>query len=119
VVRSGGAFDPIRARLWFQSHRDKSHFPYPVVELEGISAFRSHRRRIVAHEAPKPGSLDEAFQSVKRVPKRSVPEQIPDQRKRRGEHHAHDHAAADAAYFLLRFLVRLAGRSRLDGGLTP
>jgi hypothetical protein len=21
-----GAFDPIRARLWFQSHRDKSHF---------------------------------------------------------------------------------------------
>jgi hypothetical protein len=26
-----GAFDPIRARLWFQSHRDKSHFPYPVV----------------------------------------------------------------------------------------
>src|ERR1700730_3589692 len=22
-----GAFDPIRARLWFQSHRDKSHFP--------------------------------------------------------------------------------------------
>ena len=43
-----GAFDPIRARLWFQSHRDKSHFPYPVVELEGISAFRSHRRRMIA-----------------------------------------------------------------------
>ena len=48
-----GAFDPIRARLWFQSHRDKSHFPnYPVVaknlRLEGTSAFRSRRRRMIA-----------------------------------------------------------------------
>ena len=39
------AFDPNRARLWFQSHRDKSHFPiYPGVaknlRLEGTSAFR-------------------------------------------------------------------------------
>jgi hypothetical protein len=39
-----GAFDPIRARLWFQSHRDKSHFPnYPVVaknlRLEGDFGF--------------------------------------------------------------------------------
>jgi hypothetical protein len=48
-----GVFDPIRARLWFQSHRDKSHFPnYPVVaknlRLEGTSAFRSRRRRMIA-----------------------------------------------------------------------
>ena len=47
------AFDPNRARLWFQSHRDKSHFPnYPVVaknlRLEGTSAFRSRRRRMIA-----------------------------------------------------------------------
>src|SRR5450631_603530 len=39
-----GAFDPVRARLWFQSHRDKSHFPnYPVVaknlRLEGDFGF--------------------------------------------------------------------------------
>ena len=44
------AFDPNRARLWFQSHRDKSHFPnYPAVaknlRLEGTSAFRSRRSR--------------------------------------------------------------------------
>ena len=43
-----GAFDPSRARLWFQSHRDKSHFPNcPMVaknlRLEGTSAFRSSR----------------------------------------------------------------------------
>ena len=48
-----GAFDPIRARLWFQSHRDKSHFPNcPMVaknlRLEGPSAFRSGRRRVIA-----------------------------------------------------------------------
>jgi hypothetical protein len=52
-IRVVGAFDPIRARLWFQSHRDKSHFPnYPVVaknlRLEGTSAFRSRRRRMIA-----------------------------------------------------------------------
>jgi len=37
-----GAFDPIRARLWFQSHRDKSHFPnYPVVaKIQGLRGFR-------------------------------------------------------------------------------
>jgi hypothetical protein len=48
-----GAFDPIRARLWFQSHRDRSHFPNcPMVaknlRLEGPSAFRSGRRRMIA-----------------------------------------------------------------------
>ena len=41
-----GAFDPIRARLWFQSHRDKSHPKLSGggkknLRLEGTSAFRS------------------------------------------------------------------------------
>ena len=45
-----GAFNPIGARLWFQSHRDKSHFPNcPMVakklRLEGTSALRSGRLR--------------------------------------------------------------------------
>ena len=48
-----GAFNPIGARLWFQSHRDKSHFPNcPMVaknlRLEGTSALRSGRRRRIA-----------------------------------------------------------------------
>jgi hypothetical protein len=47
------AFDPSRARLWFQSHWDKSHFlNYPVVtknlRSEGTTAFRSRRRRMIA-----------------------------------------------------------------------
>jgi hypothetical protein len=49
-----GAFDPIRARLWFQSHRDESHFPNlsgggENLRLEGISAFRSRRRSCDRH----------------------------------------------------------------------
>src|SRR5277367_5125371 len=52
-----GAFDPIRTRLWFQSHRDKSHLPnYPVVaknlRLECTSAFRSRRPRSSAQSPP-------------------------------------------------------------------
>jgi hypothetical protein len=48
-----GAFNPIGARLWFQSHRDKSHFPNcPMVaknlRLERTSARRSSRRRRIA-----------------------------------------------------------------------
>ena len=43
-----GAFNPIGARLWFQSHRDKSHFPNcPMVaknlRFEGTSVLRSGR----------------------------------------------------------------------------
>ena len=43
------AFDPNRARLWFQSHWDKNFPNYPAVaknlRLEGTSAFRSRRSR--------------------------------------------------------------------------
>ena len=48
-----GAFNPIGARLWFQSHRDKSHFPNcPMLaknlRREGTSALRSGQRRRIA-----------------------------------------------------------------------
>jgi hypothetical protein len=48
-----GAFNPISARLWFQFHRDESHFPRcPMVaknlRLEGTSALRSGPRRRIA-----------------------------------------------------------------------
>jgi len=66
-----GAFDPSRARLWFQSHRDKSHFPNcPMVaknlRLEGASAFRSGRRRRIAPgtQSKRPGFVPRSTQSL-------------------------------------------------------
>ncbi len=62
-----GAFNPIGARLWFQSHRDKSHFPNcPMggeknLRLEGTSALRSDRRRRIA-----PGAQSKRFGFVPR-----------------------------------------------------
>jgi hypothetical protein len=80
-----GAFDPIRARLWFRSHRDKSHFPNdPVVaknlRLEGISAFRSdpRRRRIIA-----PGDLIEG-RWIRSAHIQSLPPASPSGQKRAG-----------------------------------
>jgi hypothetical protein len=61
-----GAFNPIGARLWFQSHRDKSHFPNcPMVaknlRLEGTSALRSGRRRMIAlRDSIEPGRIRSA-----------------------------------------------------------
>jgi hypothetical protein len=66
-----GAFDPSRARLWFQSHRDKSHFPNcPMVaknlRLEGTSAFRSSRivRIAPGTQSKRPGFVPRSTQSL-------------------------------------------------------
>ena len=66
-----GAFDPSRSRLWFQSHRDKSHFPNcPMVaknlRLAGLPAFRSGRRRRIAPgtQSKRPGFVPRSTQSL-------------------------------------------------------
>ena len=72
-----GAFNPIGARLWFQSHRDKSHFPNcPMVaknlRLEGTSALRSGRRRRIP-----PGTQSKRFGFVPRGTQSFPPAGVP------------------------------------------
>ena len=72
-----GAFNPIGARLWFQSHRDKSHFPNcPMggenLRLEGTSALRSGRRRRIA-----PGTQSKRFGFVPRGTQSFAPAGVP------------------------------------------
>ena len=73
-----GAFNPIGARLWFQSHRDKSHFPNcPMggeknLRLEGTSALRSDRRRRIA-----PGAQSKRFGFVPRGTQSFPPAGVP------------------------------------------
>ena len=66
-----GAFNPISTRLWFQSHRDKSHFPNrPMVaknlRLEGTSALRSGRRSRIAPgtQSKRSGFVPRSTQSL-------------------------------------------------------
>ena len=68
------AFDPNRARLWFQSHRDKSHFPklssaFPIPSTSydrsrGLNRRQADSFRAASQSLPPAGPHQDSFSAV-------------------------------------------------------